>query len=78
MPAALSGGTAMLVLSRRVGEAIVIDDTIRITILEVRGDRVRVGIAAPPTVTVDRLEIHQRRAELAADLPRQAVLAEQP
>ena len=56
----------MLVLSRTVGEEIVIGDDIRITITAVNGDRVRVGITAPPAVTVDRAEIHQRRLEWAS------------
>jgi carbon storage regulator len=52
----------MLVLTRRVGEVIVIDDDIRITVVSVRGDRVRLGITAPEFVQVDREEIHERRA----------------
>jgi carbon storage regulator len=57
----------MLVLSRRVGEEIVIHGNIRLTIVAVKGNGVRVGIAAPPSVTVDRKEIHDRRAELVTD-----------
>jgi len=53
----------MLVLSRRAGEEIVIDGNIRLTIIAVKGDGVRVGIAAPPAVTVDRKEVYDRRAE---------------
>ena len=52
----------MLVLTRRVGEAIVIDHNIRVTVVSVRGDRVRLGITAPELVQVDREEVHQRRA----------------
>ena len=59
----------MLILTRRVGEEIVIDGHIHLTIVAVQGDRVRVGITAPPSVVVDREEIHQRRAELAALTP---------
>jgi carbon storage regulator len=51
----------MLVLSRKIGEEIVIGDNIRITIVEIRGGKVRIGIAAPAYVTVDRQEIHQKR-----------------
>lgn len=47
----------MLVLSRRVGESIVIGDDVTVTVLEVRGDVVRVGIAAPRSVTVHREEL---------------------
>jgi carbon storage regulator len=57
----------MLILSRRVGEEIVIQGNVRLTIVAVKGDRVRLGILAPPSVTVDRKEIHDRRAELAID-----------
>jgi carbon storage regulator len=61
-PAATSeGGEAMLVLSRRLGEEIVIDGHIRITVVEIQGNRVRLGISAPPSVSVDRKEIHDRR-----------------
>ena len=51
----------MLVLSRRVGEEIVIDGGIRVTVVSVQGERVRLGIKAPPHVVVDRAEIHERR-----------------
>ncbi len=47
----------MLVLSRRVGESIVIGDDVTVTVLEVRGDVVRVGIDAPRSVTVHRAEL---------------------
>lgn len=56
----------MLVLSRRTAETIVIDGAIRVTVLSVHGDRVRLGIAAPPSVSIDRHEVHERRAEFAA------------
>jgi carbon storage regulator len=51
----------MLVLTRRIGEEIIIDEEIRITIVAVRGDRVRVGISAPRETVVDRREIHELR-----------------
>lgn len=47
----------MLVLSRRQQEGIVIGQNIRVTILEVRGNRIRLGIEAPSAVTVRRLEL---------------------
>jgi carbon storage regulator len=53
----------MLVLSRRVGESVVVGDDVTITILEVRGDVVRVGIDAPRSVSVHRAELLE---ELAA------------
>jgi carbon storage regulator len=50
----------MLVLTRRVGEEIVIDGHIRITITAVNRDRVRLGIEAPDNIRVDRREVHDR------------------
>lgn len=47
----------MLVLSRRVGESIVVGDDVTVTVLEVRGDVVRVGIDAPRSVRVHRAEL---------------------
>lgn len=47
----------MLVLSRRVGESIVIGDGITVTVLEVRGDVIRIGIDAPRSVAVHRAEL---------------------
>jgi carbon storage regulator len=56
-------GMNMLVLTRKVGEEIVIGDEIRVKVVAVQGDRIRLGIDAPRSVPVDRLEVHQRRAE---------------
>lgn len=47
----------MLCLSRRTGESIVIGDVIVITVVEVRGDKVRLGIEAPKEIGVHRSEI---------------------
>lgn len=47
----------MLVLSRRVGESVVIGDDVTITVLEVRGDVIRIGIDAPRSVAVHRAEL---------------------
>ena len=47
----------MLVLSRKKNESIVIDDTVVVTIIEVRGDKVRLGIQAPRDVAVHRQEV---------------------
>lgn len=49
----------MLVLSRRVGESVVIGDDVTVTVLEVRGDVVRIGIDAPRSVAVHRAELLQ-------------------
>ena len=51
----------MLVLSRRVGEQIVIGGDIHLTVVAVQGKQVRIGISAPSTVIVDREEIRERR-----------------
>jgi len=53
----------MLVLSRRIGEEIVIDGGIRVMVVAVKGDKVRLGISAPPSIAVDRAEVHARRVE---------------
>jgi carbon storage regulator len=50
----------MLVLSRKRNESIVIDDNIVITVVEIRGDKVRLGIEAPKEVPVHRGEVHER------------------
>lgn len=50
----------MLVLTREVGASIMIDDNIVVTILEVRGGQVRVGIEAPKEIEVHREEIYKR------------------
>lgn len=47
----------MLVLSRKKNESIVIDDNVVVTVIEVRGDKVRLGIQAPREVTVHRQEV---------------------
>lgn len=47
----------MLVLSRKKSEAIVISDTIEIIVVEIRGDKVRLGINAPSEVPVHRKEV---------------------
>lgn len=56
----------MLVLTRRIGEAIVIGEGIRIVVTAVRSDRVCLSIDAPAEVRVDRQEVHERRSSPAA------------
>jgi carbon storage regulator len=51
----------MLVLTRKLGEKIMIKDDICITVIAIQGDRVRLGIAAPKETVVDRQEVHERR-----------------
>lgn len=53
----------MLILSRRANQSIMIGSDIQITVLEVRGDQVRIGIKAPRDVTVHREEVHREIAE---------------
>lgn len=48
----------MLALSRKVGESIVINNDIEITILDIKGDQVKVGIAAPKSVPIYRKELY--------------------
>ncbi len=53
----------MLVLTRKLGESIAIGDDIKITIIEIKGKQVRVGIEAPQQTVVHREEIYQRIQE---------------
>lgn len=63
----------MLVLTRKKDESIVIGDDIVITIVDVRGDKVRLGISAPNTVPVHRMEVWQAiQRELAKETERPA------
>jgi carbon storage regulator len=47
----------MLVLSRKTNESIVINDQVTVTVVEIRGDKVRLGITAPREITVHRQEV---------------------
>ena len=49
----------MLVVSRKTNESIVISDNIVVTVVAVRGDKVRLGIEAPKEVTVHRREVYE-------------------
>lgn len=61
----------MLVLTRRIGESIVIANDIRITVVALGNGRVKIGVEAPQEFSVDRAEVHERKTcELrAADKP---------
>jgi carbon storage regulator len=52
----------MLVLSRKTGEKVVIGDKIEVTVLQVRGDRVKLGFSAPEEVAIHRRELRERVA----------------
>lgn len=49
----------MLVLSRQRDETIIIGDNIEVTVVDIRGDKVRLGITAPKSVTVHRKEVYE-------------------
>jgi len=53
----------MLVLMRRPGEAVCVGESIKITVLGVHGQQVRVGVKAPREIAVDREEVHLRKLE---------------
>jgi carbon storage regulator CsrA len=59
----------MLVLSRKVYEAIIIAGVIRVSVAEIRSGTVRLGVEASPDVTVDREEIHVRKKGLSRAPP---------
>ena len=50
----------MLILTRRVGESLIIDDHIVINILGVKGNQIRIGVKAPKEISVHREEIYNR------------------
>lgn len=64
----------MLVLTRRLGESVAIGDDVVVTVLEVRGGQVRLGIVAPSEITVLRSEI----LDPVAEQNRQAASAQHP
>ena len=68
----------MLVLTRRVGQSVMIGDDVVVTVLEIRGDLVRIGINAPRTLAVHREEVFrelQKANQEAAASSDQAALA---
>lgn len=62
----------MLILTRRVGETVVIGNDVTVTILGIKGNQVRLGVYAPREIAVDRQEIYERKkreAEQDRDRP---------
>jgi len=59
----------MLVLSRKVGEEILIGDNIHLMVVAIKGDKVRIGINAPKEVVVDRQEVHEARKNFLGEGP---------
>ncbi|MDR9501490.1 MAG: carbon storage regulator CsrA [Desulfurivibrionaceae bacterium] len=53
----------MLILARKIGEAIKIADEITITVMEIKGGQVKIGVDAPPHITIHRSEVYNRISE---------------
>jgi carbon storage regulator len=62
----------MLVLSRRLGETLIIGDDVKITVLGISGNQVRLGIAAPKDVSVHREEVYRRIQDEIGQTPADA------
>ena len=57
----------MLILTRKVGESLIIGDDVTVTVFGVKGNQVRIGVDAPRTVTVHRQEIYERNRDETTD-----------
>ncbi len=67
----------MLVLRRKVGESIIVDGVISVSVLAVEGERVKIGISAPPDVSIVREELIERVPESPSPFPPLVNLANQ-
>lgn len=65
----------MLVLTRKKNESIVINDVIKVTVVEIRGDKVRLGIEAPREIDVHRQEVYEQIHGKHPDEPRHEATA---
>ena len=68
----------MLVLSRKLGETVVIGDHIRLTVVAIRGTQVRLGITAPADLSIQREELCQKAEGVATLAVRPATLEAEP
>lgn len=70
-PVGFSGGSEMLVLSRKVNESIVINNDITVVVVEIKSNQVRLGIKAPREVPIHRREVQdvRNRAQTSKELP---------
>ncbi|VTU06650.1 carbon storage regulator [Actinobacillus indolicus] len=59
----------MLILTRKIGESLLIGDDVEITVLSIRGSQVKLGVKAPKEISVHREEIYQRIKALAEETP---------
>ncbi|MGD9841643.1 MAG: carbon storage regulator CsrA [Steroidobacteraceae bacterium] len=67
----------MLILTRRVGESIMIGEEVVVTVLGVKGNQVRVGVNAPKEVSVHREEIYERiKQEEEGGVPQRAAVSD--
>ena len=72
----------MLILTRRVGETLIVGDEVTVTVLGVKGNQVRIGVNAPKDVSVHRQEIYERiqreKLQKLAHLEAQQDMMQQP